>query len=261
MMKRWFLALTLIALAACSATEQSGSSAALGSPPSGFLGDYSQLKPRNKDHTLLVGISPNERFVQYTSIQIEPVQFWGDPDSKLDHQDQQKLCDYYYGVLKQYLATQATIVDHPGPGVITLRAALTDAATGTPGLRTISAVVPQARLLGSVKNLAAGTYAFVGSAQSEMEAFDSVTQQRLVAAVDQRSGGLSIRDAEVWEWGDAAHAMDYWAEQITERFVELRSGQTISALPDPGTPRRAWGIVNLMVAGERRPEPRDGTGT
>jgi hypothetical protein len=235
MMRRWFPALTLIALAACSVTERSGSSAALEEgPPSGFLGDYSQLKPRNKEQALLVYISPNASWSQYTSVQIEPVEFWGDPESKLNRQDQQKLCDYYYSVLKQHLSTQATIVDRPGPGVITLRAALTDATTAAPGLRTVSVVVPQARLLGSLKNLATGTYAFVGSAHSEMEALDSVTNQRLAAAVDQRSGGLSIKNAGVWEWGDAEHAMDYWAEQITQGFVELHSGQKISALPAPG---------------------------
>jgi hypothetical protein len=237
-MTRWLPALTLIALAACSVTERSGSSAASEEgPPSGFLGDYSQLKPGNKDQDLLVYISPSASWSQYTSIQIEPVEFWGDPQSKLDREHQQKLCDFYYSVLKQHLSTQATIVDRPGPGVITLRAALTDATTATPELRTVSGVVPQARLLASVKNFATGTYAFMGSAHSEMEALDSVTSQRLVAALDQRSGGLSIKNAEVWEWGDAEHAMDYWAEQITQRFVELRSGQTVSALPDPGTPR------------------------
>jgi len=105
--------------------------------------------------------------------------------------------------------------------VIIVRAALTDATTATPVLRTISVIIPQARLLGAVKNMTTGSYAFVGSAQSEGEILDSMTGERLAAAVDRRSGGISIKNADVWEWGDAERAMDYWAQRIDERLVAL----------------------------------------
>ena len=143
-------------------------------------------------------------------------------------EDQQQLTNYYYNTLKEHLSAQLPIVDKPGPNTIMFRAALTEASTATPGLRTVSVVVPQARLLNSVANLASGSYAFVGSAQSEFEALDSQTHQELAAAVDRRSGGLALSNAGVWKWGDAENIMDYWAELVTKRLGQVRSGQALT---------------------------------
>jgi uncharacterized protein (DUF1810 family) len=54
-----------------------------------------------------------------------------------------------------------------------------------PGLRTISVIVPQARVLNMAQSLATDSYAFVGSAEAEMKLSDSVTGALLVEAVDQ----------------------------------------------------------------------------
>jgi hypothetical protein len=160
---------------------------------------------------------------------LEPVTVGIGPDKQLSEEDQQLLSSYYHNVLEQDLSKDFTIVQQPGPDVMRVRVALSDATTATPVLRTISVIVPQARVLGAVKNLATGTYAFVGSAQSEGEAVDSMTGERLAAAVDQRSGGLSVKNAGVWEWGDAEHAMDYWAQHWSQRLSELHKGQPVTS--------------------------------
>ena len=225
-MKRVFVALLMFGLAGCSVTEQSKPSTVV---KTGFLGDYSQLKPGAKDQALLVYINQNANWKQYHSVLLEPVQVWDSPDRKTSAQDEQMLSSYYYNALKQDLSKNFKMVAQPGPGVMTIRVALVDATTATPGLRTVSVVIPQARILNSVGNLATGSYAFVGSAQSEGEALDSVTGERLGAFVDRRSGGLSIKNADAWEWGDAEKAMDFWAQRIDQRLVELRSGQKVSS--------------------------------
>jgi len=223
-MKRVLPAIMMMALAACAVTEQSKPDTV---QQTGFLKDYSQLQPGTKDQALLVYISPNARWSQYTKVMIEPVTFWGDSSSKVSVQDQQQLCSYYYNKLNEDLAKKFQLVDRPGPGVMTVRVALTDPTTATPVLRSVSVVVPQARLLNSVTNLATGSYAFVGSAQSEAEIVDSQTGERLAAAVDKRSGGLSIKNADVWRWGDAQNAMDYWAQQMADRLSTFQSGGQI----------------------------------
>ncbi len=225
-MKRIIVALLMAGLAGCAVTEQSKPSTVV---KTGFLGDYSQLKPGTKDQALLVYINQNVNWKQYHSVLIEPVQVWDSPDSQVSAQNETMLSSYYYNALKQNLAKNFKIVSQPGAGVMTLRVALTNATTATPVLRTVSVVVPQARILNSVYNLADGSYAFVGSAQSEGEGLDSVTGERLGAFVDRRSGGLSVKNASVWEWGDAEKAMDYWAQRIDQRLVELRSGQNVSS--------------------------------
>ena len=133
--------------------------------------------------------------------------------------DQQALCNYMYTVLVTDLGKSFVIVDQPGPGVLKVSAALTDASSAVPVLRSISVVVPQARAVSVIKMAATGTYAFVGSAQGAIKFNDSVTGQLLAAAVDKRVGGASIRNVDVWQWGDAKNAMDFWGNEIDQRLV------------------------------------------
>ena len=223
-MRRMLSAVMIMALAACSVTEQAKPDTV---QQTGFLKDYSQLQPGAKDQALLVYFNPNARWNRYTKVMIEPVTFWGDASSNVSVEDQQKLCSYYYNKLNEDVSQKFQIVDRAGPGVMTLRVALTDPTAATPVMRSISVVIPQARLLNSVSNLATGSYAFVGSAQSEGEVLDSLTGERLAAAVDKRSGGLSIKNANVWQWGDAENAMDYWAQRTADRLSEFQSGGQI----------------------------------
>lgn len=191
---------------------------------SGFLKDYSQLKPGAEGQTLLVYINPNAQWSKYTKVIIDPVQFWADPGTSVPAQDQQALCGYFYNVLKENLQKTYTIVDQPGPDVMRIQAALTDATAATPGLRSVSVVVPQARVLNLIQSMGTGSYAFVGSAEAEAQIIDSVTGERLAASVDKRLGGMALSSAVQWKWGDAEAAMNYWAEKLSVRLVELKSG-------------------------------------
>jgi hypothetical protein len=48
----------------------------------------------------------------------------------------------------------------------------------------------------------------VGSAEAEMELTDSVTDVLLAEAVDQGAGGLEVKGAASFQWGDAQNVMD-----------------------------------------------------
>jgi len=61
--------------------------------------------------------------------------------------------------------------------------------------------------------MATDRYAFVGSAEAEMKMTDSVSREALSEAVDQRAGGMRIKSAASFQWGDAQNAMDYWAQK------------------------------------------------
>jgi Protein of unknown function (DUF3313) len=62
-----------------------------------------------------------------------------------------------------------------------------DATTAVPGLRSVSVVVPQARILNPAQCLATDSYAFVGSAEAEMKVTDSLSGELLAEAVDKRA--------------------------------------------------------------------------
>jgi len=120
------------------------------------------------------------------------------------------------------------VVDQVGPGVLTIQVALEDATTATPVLRSVSVAEPHVRLLATLKYLATGTFPFVGSAQAETKITDSVTGKVLAAAVSKRVGGGSLKNAAVWELGDAEHAMTYWAQMLADRLSSWTSGTAAS---------------------------------
>src|SRR5262249_48630507 len=127
-------------------------------------------------------------------------------------------------VLREELGKKFQLVDQPGPGVMRLQVAIIDATAATPGLRTVSLVIPQARTLNTLKYAATGTYAFIGGAEAEMKLTDAVSGQLLAAAMDKRIGGGSFEAAAQWEWGDAENAMKAWATQLTDRLSAWTSG-------------------------------------
>src|SRR5262249_7563506 len=134
---------------------------------SGFLGDYGKLQPGGPGQALYRYVNPSANWSQYSAIIVDPVTFWDSSDSSVSTDDQQALCSYFQNQLKQDLAKSFSVVAQPGPGVMRLQAALTNASAATPVLRTASVVIPQARLLNRLQSFATGKFAFVGSARAE----------------------------------------------------------------------------------------------
>ena len=81
-------------------------------------------------------------------------------------------------------------------------------------------------MIASLGQLAADTQIFVGTAGIEAEILDSVTGERLAAAVDERAGSKALKGSTS-TWSDVKDAFDYWAERLKVRLAELRGG-------DPG---------------------------
>lgn len=231
------LPMSLLLFASCSETvapspsvvETASETAALAAPRGvGFLSDYSKLKPGREGQPQWIYVNPQGQWSNYTDLMIDPVTFIASAGSDVSADNQKTLADYFYNQLKEQLSKTATIVNEPGPGVLRLRVALTNAEGATPGLRSISVVVPQARLLNMAKSAATGSYAFVGSASCEGSVTDSVTGEQLAAWIDTRKGGIALKSAAQWKWGDAESVMKYWAEKLADRYVELTSGKSAS---------------------------------
>jgi hypothetical protein len=222
-MRKFLLVSSMVFMGACSVTNQAKQSDV---QYSGFLANYSDLRPTdNPQEALDRYINPQANWSSYHAIRLEPVSFWAAPNSTVSLQAQQMLTDYAYQKLVEDLTAKGIrLTDVGGSGVLVIRAALTDIKSATPVLRTISVVVPQARLLSAASSLVTGQYAFVGSIQTEGEALDGVTGQREAAWVDKRFGGQSIKNAGGGQWGDAKNAIDLWASLLANRFVALKQG-------------------------------------
>jgi hypothetical protein len=200
--------------------RQSGSCqrrlAALSVQFSGFLGDYTDLTPTNNSNQVFLRyINSTALWSTYTAVRLEPVPFWAGPDSKVSVAMRQMLTDYAYqkfaaaltakGILGRSDGTDRRNVRHPRPAFHFRYRATGEVAQH------------------GFKSRDRG-FAFSCSIQTEGAAIDSMSRQREVARVDKRFGGASIKNADVWEWGDAEKAIDLWAELAATRLADLQPG-------------------------------------
>jgi len=238
------------ALSACSATSQ-GQVALQQEPPAGqaasggqaapsgpaqFLGsDASLLQPGAEGQAAYVYINPNVQWSNYKKVMLKPVEFWDNPDTSVSPDDQKMLTSYFYNSLQQNLQKNFILVNQPGPGVITMAVAIINAEGATPGLRSVSLVIPQARILNYAQSVATGHAAFAGSAEAAFKATDSSSGTLLAESVDKRIGGMAVSNAAQIKWGDSEAAMDYWSLHITQRAVALGAGSPAVATTAPAS--------------------------
>jgi hypothetical protein len=214
-----------VILSACAVTQKATINQA--ELNCGLLGaDCSKLTPGDKEQASLRYINPAAQWTNYSKVMIAPVGFYGGEDTKVPAADQKKLVDYFTQQLNVQFAKKFQIVQEAGPGVLKIEVGMTDASSATPGLRSVSMIIPQAHTLSSLKYLATGTYPFVGGAQGEAKISDSQTGEVLAEAVDRRIGGGAFRTGFQWKWGDAENAIDKWCEMLTEKLSSWTSGTT-----------------------------------
>jgi hypothetical protein len=194
-----------------------------GAAAGGFFGtEVSLLQPGQEGQAAMVYINPSAQWNQYSKVMLEPVEFWDNASTTVSPSDQHMLTAYTYNKLKEDLQKNFTLVDQGGTGVLVLQVALVNASAATPGLRSVSVVIPQLRVINMAQSLATGSYAFVGTAEAMMKATDAVNGQLLAAAIDKRAGGIALSAAAQWKWGDAENAINYWAEKIDTRLLQLQ---------------------------------------
>jgi Protein of unknown function (DUF3313) len=193
-----------------------------------FLGsECKKLTPGGEGQMDLRYVNAKARWKQYTKVMVDPVVIVSSTESQISATDQQRLADYFYAELKEKLATKFQLADEPGPGVMRLQVALTDAQGATPVLRTITMAVPQARTLSTVAYLATGSYPFVGSAKGAAKVVDSVSGELLAAVADRQIGSGHIKAAAQWTLGDAENAIDLWTERAANRLYAWTSGAEV----------------------------------
>ncbi len=222
---------TLAAMAAAAAAVIVGGCAEThqGRNPimSGFLGDYSQLREGAGDEAQLVYVKPNCDFRAYDKLMLDPIKVVCTPQkswlAEASKEEVQALVDYFDAAIRKSLGDDVAFVDAPGPGVLRLRLALTDASGAAVVRDVVSSVVPQMLAISALKSLILNKATGVGEASVEAELVDSVSGERLVAAVDKRIGSkFTGRFDKFDQWRAPKAAFDYWAMRMKLRMIELR---------------------------------------
>lgn len=209
----------LIALfAGCTQTKQ-----ARKVETSGFLGDYSMLQEGKAGEALLLYLNPNADWASYDKVLFESVTIWHGEDSKLDDipkADLQRLANYLHTAIVTKLRADYEIVNEPGPGVLRIRMAITDAEKSKDVLDVFFTIEQQNLHLPGGKVMTIDTGSVAGRVGIEGEITDARSGVMLAAAVDNRSGSKNDLKAS---WNDVEQAFQYWAERLNLRLRELRA--------------------------------------
>ena len=140
---------SLAALVGCPGTA--------GVEPSGFLDDYSQLKPGRENQAQLVYIDPEADFSPYEKVLIDPVVVWErTAGSDASDEELRSFASDLGAALRRQLQLEFELVEGAEPGTLRIRTAITR-------IRKSGASV-------------------------ELEVLDAESGRRLVAVADARGG-------------------------------------------------------------------------
>jgi hypothetical protein len=208
--------LTIMALSGCAATGMKDVQ------ESGFLGDYSQLKPGSEQEAVLVYVKSGHDFRPYDKIILDRTLVYLSPEAEtrgIDPAVYKEMTDYWQKALIDEIKNGYQVVEQPGPGVLRVRTAITDIKPSKPVANTMSTILPVGWAVAGATKVASGENLGTGEAAGEMEVLDAMTGERLAAAVDRRQGG---KGAFRGKWEDTKDALDVWAKRFRQRLDTLR---------------------------------------
>ena len=196
---------------------------------SGFLGDYSMLRQGVGLEANYIYIDKSVNWAKYTKIWIKPIELWKSDDpqaplGKLDKASQLLLVEEFYAAMYEALTNNFQIVNHGGPDVLVIHAALTDGRPSRPVLDVVTSVYLPLKLVSYGKRLITGTDIGVGLAMVEAEFLDGESGRRVAAAMDARAGTKALRSKLRSTWNDVKLAFDWWAKRTDKRLMLLRTG-------------------------------------
>jgi hypothetical protein len=243
------IAALLLLSASCAHQSQTGSGATASSPPSGdqagseqivlrkmaagkefsgFLKDYSKLKPNpNLGGNALTFAKPDEQrnLHKYIAMIVDPVQVYlaSDADeSKLPEKARGVGARYFHNALVETVSAAFPVVDHSGPLVLRLRTAIVGVDVG--------GEIPAAdRPTNAEDALDRGIN--IGKVGVEMELVDSETGEQIAAMVDRENLGSgaeigAVNFSKQEKYAAAREAFDGWAQRVREF---LNSAHELSA--------------------------------
>jgi Protein of unknown function (DUF3313) len=208
----------------CATTGPQSKGAEAGPQTEGFLdGYYKDLQPGPEGGAKMRWLKPGVDFGKYNKIMLDSVIFYFADDSEnqgIDAQDMKNLADACNLQVVNVLKGTYPIVAEPGPDVVRVRMAITDLKQSRPVLSAISSVIPIGLGISILKKGATGSWAGSGATSAEFMALDSMTNDVIAAAQDEKSAGFTERFSK---WGSTEEAFKFWGERI-KLFLDQAHG-------------------------------------
>ncbi len=196
---------------------------------SGFLGNYSGFRPSPDESGSWSYEKPGLDLAPYRTLTIDPLVVWNNPHPKeggLNAMDLWQLQLTFKDRIVKALGEGYTVVERPGPNILRLRAALTDAIGSKPhsNLDTPGPIVPLAGdLLVIATETLVSTNFIVGHASLEAELLDSQTSERLVGYIEKRESSKTYVSDNPHNLGPIVEIFDYWAKKLRQRLDRARA--------------------------------------
>lgn len=229
-MKRTFvLVMGMMFLVSCASAPPNQSSlgedsAAL--PKTSFLGEYAKnLTPGQEGGAKMRWLKPGVNFAKYNKFIVDYVVFAlaDDSESKVINGDEmKKLGDAASLALVNAIKEKYPVVAEPGPDVARISAAIVGLKQSNPILSGISSVVPIGLGISVVKKGAAGSWSGSGATRAEFMIRDSMTDDVIAVAYDERTAGFTERFTK---WGSAEEAFKFWGERGVKSLEAIKAKQ------------------------------------
>lgn len=180
---------------------------------SGFLADYSQLRPTTSASgaPVLRWVSPDFKDADYRSVYVEQPVFHPapKPSDQVSQDTLDRVADYLRQAIAREVSQRMPVVDTPDRDSLVLRSAITGVDVSAEGLHAYE-VIPVALVLAAA-NTAAGTRDRDTVIYVEMEAVAARDGQPMVRVV-RKGHGLQLENSDTrLTLDDLKPALDAWA--------------------------------------------------
>lgn len=190
---------------------------------SGFLSDYSILKPAGDDKDTMGYIAPGIDWSQYNSVMVDKVLIiTPDGEQKTDGKLLVAIADKFEVLIKENVSQILNVAEQPGPGTIRLQAAITSVFTSYDDLKGYQYIPIAAAVTGAAR--ASGAEKKSVRVMTEIKMVDSVNGQLLGQAVDLKAGDEKQDDDSAILLADVVPILEQWANRISDRIAELKQG-------------------------------------
>jgi len=188
---------------------------------SGFMTDYSQLEKISDGSADYRYIAPGaeDRLAQYNAVMIDQPEIFIANDSPyrgVKPKQLNALADALRAAIAGALSEDLYVVDKPGKNVLYLSTAATNLKL-TKKKKSLLGYTPAGLVGGAVAGAATSKIGKKANLQDlvlEVEAFDSVTNERLVAIIDSRGGGKRNPTS----WAELESLMAAYGKRMQCRF-------------------------------------------
>ena len=187
---------------------------------SGFLDDYSSLKPDPDQKGAKIYIKPDADLGMYDKIVFDPIEIFYAPDTKykgISPDELKLLADAFRDIMVKELEPDYPVIQTPGKGVLRARLAITNVKMKKKK-RGMLGYMPIGAALTAVKDMA-GLRVILSDSMIEAELIDSETNETIGLLVDTSSSDTPEGKES---WDALQESLSFYAKRLRKRLDAAR---------------------------------------